>query len=158
MSQHIIAIDPGPTESALIAWNGRVPELSRYAPNNAILDLLKECRQRDAPLVIEQVCSYGMPVGAEVFETFFWSGRFAEAYGAGELHRVPRLAVKLHLCHDSRAKDGNIRQALLDRFGGKERAIGRKAAPGPLYGISGDLWAALALAITFCDTREGQAA
>ena len=102
--------------------------------------------------VIEQVASYGMPVGEEVFETVFWSGRFAEAYGAARVKRMPRLKVKMHLCHDSRAKDGNIRQAVIDRFGGAS-AIGKKATPGPLYGVSGDVWAALALALTYAEAR-----
>lgn len=39
--------------------------------------------------------------------------------------------------------------ALIDRFGGKDAAIGRKATPGPLYGITKDLWSALAIAITY---------
>jgi hypothetical protein len=57
--------------------------------------------------------------------------------------------VKLHLCHYSRAKEGNIRQALIDRFGGQ--AVLKSAAPGPPYGISGDVWAALALGMTWVD-------
>ncbi|MBV8782506.1 MAG: hypothetical protein JO353_14005, partial [Phycisphaerae bacterium] len=53
-----------------------------------------------------------------------------------------------------RAKDGNIRQALIDRFGPtKERAIGKKKSPGPLYGMSGDCWSALAVAVTYADQR-----
>lgn len=46
------------------------------------------------------------------------------------MSRIPRLKVKVHLCHDSRAKDANIRQAILDRFGGKAVAIGSKRQPG----------------------------
>ena len=61
---------------------------------------------------------------------------------------LPRRAVKLALCGDSRAKDANIRQALIDRFGGSA-AVGRKAAPGPLYGITRDVWSALAIAVTY---------
>jgi hypothetical protein len=38
---------------------------------------------------------------------------------------------------------------LLDRFGpGREVAVGTKRAPGPLYGIKGDEWSALAVALT----------
>jgi len=66
---------------------------------------------------------------------------------------LPRRAVKLALCGDSRAKDANIRQALIDRFGGSA-AIGRKTAPGPLYGISRDVWSALAIAVTFALRAE----
>ena len=150
----IFAIDPGPTHSALVAWNGAIVQVARYEPNAAILELLRTwAAQSESPLAIEQVASYGMPVGAEVFDTVYWSGRFAEAYGAERVTRIPRLTVKMHLCHDSRAKDGNIRQALIDRFG----KPGTKRAPGILYGVSGDLWAALALAVTFHDRLEVQA-
>jgi len=62
--------------------------------------------------------------------------------------RISRRAVKLHLCGSARAKDANIRQALIDRYGGSA-AIGRKAAPGPLYGVSKDVWSALAIAVTY---------
>jgi hypothetical protein len=92
--------------------------------------------------------SYGMAVGAEVFDTVLWAGRFAEAARRVPVVMLPRRAVKLALCGDSRAKDANIRQALLDRFGGSA-AVGRKAAPGPLYGISRDVWSALAIAVTY---------
>ena len=54
-------------------------------------------------------------------------------------------------CKRLHALSMNIRQALIDRFGGKEKAIGLKKTPGPLYGISSHAWAALALAITYSD-------
>ena len=159
----VIAIDPGPAHSALIRWNGRGIILQRHAPNDEIAALLRELTAITAdPLVIEQVASYGMAVGQEVFETCVWTGRFMEIFGAERTYRLPRLQIKLHLCHDSRAKDANIRAALIDRFGGKDLAIGRKPAPGPLYGVHGDVWSALGLAITWLDTNparsEGAAA
>lgn len=145
----IIAIDPGSEESAFVIWDGvRIVSRGKWA-NGDLLRWLHE--QRDNQCVIEQIASYGMAVGAEVFETVFWSGRFMEAFGAHRCDRIKRLPVKLHLCHDSKAKDANIRQALIDRFGGKEKAIGKKASQGPLYGVSGDEWAALAVAITWYD-------
>jgi hypothetical protein len=75
-------------------------------------------------------------------------GRFAEAAHRVPVVILPRRAVMLALCGDSRAKDANIRQALIDRFGGPA-AVGRKAAPGPLYGIARDVWSALAIAVTY---------
>ena len=72
---------------------------------------------------------------ALVFDTVWWAGRFAEAASRVHVVMLPRRAVKLALCGDSRAKAANLRQALLDRFGGSA-AVGRKAAPGPLYGSS----------------------
>ena len=62
---------------------------------------------------------------------------------------VYRRDVKLFHCQTVRANDANIRAAIIDRFGpGKEKAIGKKSAPGPLYGIKGDEWSALAVALT----------
>lgn len=150
MSRAILVIDPGPTESAWVLFDGTKLESFAKEPNETVLERVRQSRDNTVACVIEQIASYGMPVGAEVFETVFWSGRFAEAYGAERVHRLPRLRVKLHLCHDSRAKDGNIRQALIDRFG----KPGTKANPGPLYGVSGDVWAALALAVTWCDRQR----
>jgi hypothetical protein len=106
----------------------------------------------DMVLVIEQVAGMGMPVGAEVFETVFWSGRFAQKWESqgGVWARLPRRAVKLALCGSVRATDATIRQALVDRYGpGRAAAVGVKAKQGPLYGIKADLWQALALAVTY---------
>jgi len=45
-------------------------------------------------------------------------------------------------------RDAMGRARLIELFGGdKETAIGRKASPGPLYGVTGDAWAALAVAV-----------
>jgi len=96
-----------------------------------------------------------MAVGAEVFETVFWSGRFAQAWSR-RFERMPRREIKQHLCHSARATDANIRQALIDRFGGTEKAIGKKKTPGPLYLLKGHLWAAFAVAITWWDLHANE--
>jgi hypothetical protein len=36
----------------------------------------------------------------------------------------------------------------MDRYGGKAKAIGTKAAKGPLFGLKQDMWSALAVALT----------
>jgi hypothetical protein len=145
----IITIDPGPTESAILWFRPNLSIRGEILPNDEVLARIT-CDNSADHLVIEQVASYGMSVGQDVFETVFWSGRFAEAFGGDEnvrWHRLKRLQVKMHLCHDSRANDSNIRQALLDRLG----PVGTKKNPGPCYGIKKHLWAALALAITWTD-------
>lgn len=153
MSNTVLALDPGPQETAWVIWSEDRIERFGKSPNDEFVDAIMTKLVDADRMVIEKIASYGMPVGAEVFETCVWSGRFIQAFYAHlkPVRRIGRLEVKMHLCHDSRAKDANIRQALIDRFGGKERAIGKKNSPGPLYGISGDCWAALAVAITFHD-------
>ena len=142
----VIAVDPGPETSALLEWfpeRGHIGLKETSFRNEALCDLLEAYKPLQlngsirTELVVEKVVNYGMIVGAEVFETVFWSGRPCESWQRGTglpYHRLPRMDVKMHLCHDSRAKDKNIRQALIDRFGpGKEKAIGLKYSPGPLY-------------------------
>ena len=146
----LLAIDPGPEKSAWLVLDGTTPTAWGIDLNE------------DVPLTpgdhlaIEMVQSFGMAVGAEVFETVFWIGRFVEAWQQTfrGYTRVYRKDVKLHMCGTPRAKDANIRQALIDRYGGKEAAIGTKKAPGPLYGIKADLWSALAVGITWMETRK----
>ena len=146
----ILAIDPGYERSAYVELvNGR-PEAFGTSANEDVLTMLRLGLTEADIVVIEQIESFGMAVGREVFETVFWSGRFAEAAYPIRAVQLPRRAVKLHLCGSTRAKDPNIRAALIDRFGGSA-AIGRKANPGPLYGISQDVWSALAVAVTFAD-------
>ena len=143
----ILAIDPGTTRSAWLQFDGTRPGAFGITANDVLANALRSGGLPDV-VVIEKIESYGMAVGAEVFDTVFWAGRFAEAANRVPVVMLPRRVVKLALCGDSRAKDANIRQALLDRFGGSA-AVGRKAAPGPLYGIHRDVWSALAIAVTY---------
>lgn len=140
----VLAIDPGPEESAFVVWDGRGLRAFAKVQNSALLAQLPGSCDH---CVIEKVASFGMPVGAEVFETVFWSGVFAHAFGLDRVDRITRNEIKNHLCHSSRAKDGNIRQALIDRLG----APGTKKAPGATYGVSADVWSALAVAVTWWD-------
>jgi hypothetical protein len=158
----ILAIDPGPEQSATVKYNEKLRSLVVFGKtlNHEVAKDLRayfaggHSDPNDRPtLVVEMIASYGMPVGREVFDTCVWIGRFLEAW-RGPSDTLYRGSVKLHLCGSMRAKDGNVRQALIDAFGGKEKAIGKKAQPGPLYGVSGDVWAALAVAVTYADRQE----
>jgi hypothetical protein len=139
----VFAIDPGTTESAVVGLYPDGAIRGWFGLNGALLEMLKG--QAGGHLVIEQVESMGMAVGAEVFETVFWSGRFAEAWGGASWSRLPRRAVKLALCGRMQAKDPNIRQALIDRFGGE---ASRKKG-GALHGIKSHMWAALAVGVVY---------
>jgi hypothetical protein len=152
----VIAIDPGSSESAYVIYeNGRLAEFGKVE-NATLLARLPYHRAVVDELAIEMIASYGMPVGREVFETCVWIGRFIEAW-SGPFSFVYRRDVKLHLCGQARAKDANIRQALIDKFGGKSAAIGTKASPGPLRGVKADAWQALAVAVTFSETCATEA-
>lgn len=155
----ILAIDPGSERSAWLTYNGATGGIRSFAMTDNET-LLGQFRAGVSPeievAVIEQMTPRGMPTSAQEFETIWWSGRFAEALHPLRVERLPRLAVKRHLCGKVTANDSNIRAALIDRYGGtggKAKAIGLKASPGQLYGISKDVWAALAIAATWADTE-----
>jgi len=157
----VYGLDPGTEQSALVVYDaarGRI-RLHATLPNAKLLahDLDPDVRMdATAALVIEEFECYGMAVGREVLQAVLWSGRFYQAWGSVRTaHLLPRRAVKLHLCHSARATDANIRQAILDRFGpSKLAAIGTKKQPGPLYGVKGHEYAALAVALTWADTQQ----
>jgi hypothetical protein len=166
----LLAIDPGNEQSAYVVIDplGKgINHLEMFGkvPNAEMPVIVKRAigfHGADTA-VIEMIGCYGMPAGAELFETCVFIGRLMEVcrnYGLGEasIHRVKRQPVKLHLCHSPRAKDGNVRQAIIDRYGGKEKAIGNKAKPGPLYGVANDVWAALALGLYWIDTHKSAVA
>jgi hypothetical protein len=158
----ILAIDPGSSVSGWLAYVpehrglGQITNMAIESNEELVNRLRTDTFAIGLTVVIEWTAPRGMPASAELFETLFWAGRFAEAARASGLpvDRLERAEVKRRLCGQTRAKDANVRQALIDRFGGvdgKAAAIGRKSAPGPLYGVSSHLWAALAVAVTYAD-------
>lgn len=143
---NILAIDPGTTQSGFIVMHDGKIVWSGVKDN---ADMLQFCAAHEGEVAIEMIASYGMAVGREVFETCVWIGRFKQAARRPEAVKlVYRKDVKLHLCGTSKAKDPNVRQALIDKFGGDSSAIGKKANPGPLYGVKSHAWPALGVAVT----------
>ena len=142
----VIAIDPGPEESAVLVKSGGIIQFAEVVTNEGLLSMAHySARFYGAEAAaIEMIASYGMPVGKEVFETCVFIGEIREAFRQSGIksHLVYRKDIKLNLCGTTKAKDANIRQALIDKLG----IVGTKSAPGPLYGIKSHLWAALAVA------------
>lgn len=164
VTPRILAIDPGTTQSGWCLYIDENPAGSGVVENAEMLTLIDDHYDNFGPigvLAIEMVASYGMAVGKETFRTVWWSGRFSERwrmYGPENLLEVYRADVKTELCKSQKANDSNIRQAIIDRYGGKDAAIGKKATPGPLYGVKSHGWAALAVAITAAERlRRGEA-
>lgn len=151
----LLAIDPGTTQSGWCVFDGEAVVSSGVSPNDEMLDYVKRSHWaiNGYSMACEMVASYGMAVGREVFETVRWIGRFQQAWFDPEAVKlVYRKDVKMHLCGTTKAKDANIRQAIIDLFpatgGGKTPQIGTKAQPGPLYGVSSHVWPALGVALT----------
>jgi len=146
----LLAIDPGPTLSAYLVLETEGYQIldKGKVENDKLMELVKTGYYD--MMAIEVMQSFGMGVGQSVFETAYYIGRLMQiAEGLGsKVRMVYRSEVKMHHCHTMKAKDTNIRTALIDRFG----APGTKKNQGKTYGITKDTWSALAIATFVADT------
>ena len=141
----IVGIDPGDTRTAVCSITEDNEITARIFPNNEALEELAKWAPFKPAVVCEMVASYGMPVGKSIFDTCIWIGRFWQVCPGMKF--ITRIQVKSAICHSAKANDSNIRQALIDRYG----PAGTKKNPGPTYGISKDMWSALAVATAYRD-------
>ena len=148
----ILAIDPGSKDSAFVLIGDDMKPIEFWKVDNQELinKLYRFPRQHFA---LEMVASYGLAVGKEVFDTVFWIGRFWEKADFPNKKLIYRKDEKMNLCHSMKAKDGNITQALVDRFayGIPNKGKGTKKNPGPFFGFAGDIWQAYACGVTYRD-------
>lgn len=155
----ILSIDPGNIESAYVLMDEDYRPIDFDKARNEIIREVIPDADCDE-LVIEMVASYGMAVGATVFETCVEIGRFVQIAAARQIPTtlVYRREVKRNLCGVMSAKDSNIIQALIDRFAKDtpNRGKGYKKAPGFFYGFRADIWQAYALGVTFLDLNRGK--
>lgn len=152
----VLAIDPGNVESAFCLMDMQHNVIEKGKVGNAgLLDYIWTNSKRFDRIVVEMIASYGMPVGAEVFETCVMVGRIEQLADMKEIphSRVFRKDEKLHICGSPKANDANIRHALIDRFARHDlkQGKGTKKNPDHFYGFKSDLWAAFAVGVVFID-------
>lgn len=139
----VYAIDPGNFETAyfLLRGDGTFGPFAKVA-NADFLARLRNAVETGPvdTFACEMVGSYGMAVGASVFETCVMIGRIQEIVGPS-LRLIPRSSVKSTI---KGRNDSEIRTRLIEQFG----PPGTKKKPGKTYGVTSDCWAALALAET----------
>ena len=157
----ILAIDPGDKQSAYVLLAPDLRPVRAIKMENELMydDIVQTINLRnifnDLEIAIEMIASYGMPVGAEVFETCMWIGVIRERFRRAGLpvKLIYRKDEKMNLCHSMKANDANIRQALVDRFAPGEPNYGKGTIrqPGWFYGFRADMWAAYAVGVTYAD-------
>jgi hypothetical protein len=151
----ILAIDAGNTYSGVA-----IVELPEFRlvwfdklRNEEIYDKIKNYKIDEVAL--EMVACYGMPVGRDVFETCVWIGRFIEQLKDKKISFVYRKDEKMCLCGSLKAKDSNIRQALINRYAKHDFKTGKgtKKNPDVFYGVANDVWQAIAVAVTHYESE-----
>lgn len=163
---NILAIDPGSTHSGWVIMDGWTYKPIYYGktPNELMKTVFKEyCSPLACDyVVIERIASYGMAVGRDVFDTCEWIGRFTELAkqnNCGAVEYITRKDEKLTICGSMKAKDSNIRRALIDRFAQHDMKNGKgtKANPDWFYGFKADIWQAYAVGVTWADMQKERA-
>ena len=152
----IFAIDPGNELSAYAVLDSDLrPVRFGKITNDKMLDIITAMfsqTQNHDHFAIEMIGHYGtgMPAGRTVFDTCVWIGRFVQQHCSLQEEDpvfIMRKDEKMNLCGNMKAKDSNIRQALIDRFG----VVNTKKNPGWFYGVSKDVWQAIAVGVTYYD-------
>ena len=154
----VFAIDPGNVNSAYCIMDDQYNLLEfKKAENHEIMSILLDRLEQVDEVVIERIANMGMPAGATLFETAEWIGRFSqEAEKKVPVNYIYRRDEKIYICGNPRAKDANIRAALIERFAKKDKINGRgtKKDPDVFYGVSADVWAAISVNVTYLDMKK----
>ena len=157
---NLLAIDPGNEESGWCVIDTDFLKPIKFGKNdNEFVELMiRENGPFLQKVVIEDIASYGMAVGREVFDTCKEIGRLGLL---AEQQNVPvayiyRRDEKLYICGSPRANDANIRRALIDRFALHDLKQGKGTAKDPdwFYGFRADMWSAYAIAVTYLDMQK----
>lgn len=153
----VLAIDPGNKESGYAVI--RMPEFSLLEfgkeDNDALLRRMDGFKRTVDAAAIEMVGCYGMPVGKDVFETCVWIGRFSQVLEGCSIGYVYRKDEKMYLCGSMKAKDANIRQALINRYAMHDfkNGKGTKDKKDVFYGVAKDVWQAIAVGVTYAEEK-----
>lgn len=151
-SRRVLAIDPGPLTCGVVWYvDGAVTGAKAALPVEDVLRVVATTRY---PVACERVQSYGV-AGASLLRTAEVYGRIEQAAAhAGVPHvGVYRREVLAALDVSGRGtRDARVRQRLIEMHGGSRAvAVGTRAAPGPLYGVTSHAWQALAVAVVALD-------
>lgn len=149
----VLGIDPGPTHCGLAVYlpdERRVHRAWSQLPVVEAGALAVSHARQGALVAIERVQSYGQ-AGASLLRTsevvggLWWTAR---AEGARVVLLYRRDVLRALDVTGKGNRDALVRQRLIEAHGGsREVAVGRKSAPGPLYGVAGHAWQALGVAV-----------
>lgn len=151
--KRLLSVDPGPVRSGftLVEQGTDPPRVCHFGkiPNEELLGGISGHARGSCDVVVETMSGLKKKAGADTFLTLTWGGRFLQmAICSGQrAELVSRQKVKGYLTKGISGDDTKVRKALLTIYGGEEAALGCKASPGPLYGVTYDVWQALGLGV-----------
>lgn len=146
-----LAIDPGPEDEHGVVYvhDGEVKWgvgtnldawgiIRRYCESYPI-----------APVIIEGLSNYGQAIGDTTLRTAYTIGRLYElaSNGKRDVVVIRRVDVRYAILGSAKGQDSIVKQSVLERFGGP--SVAKKG--GPLHGLKGHNWSALALAVAYAE-------
>ena len=155
----VLAIDPGPEHCGVAAYCTErrcVTFASKDETVESVLEMLAPPWKPVDLVAIERVQSYGIS-GGSLLRTAEVCGRLWQraADNAQQVRLIYRREVLRALDVTGKGnRDSLVRHRLIEMHGGtRQAACGTKNAPGPLYGVSGHAWQALAVAVAAVETE-----
>lgn len=148
--EYLIGVDTGTEQTAMcLCQLPTLKPIEHVKVPNAEAERLIEywiCKSKNTVVAIELLENHGMPIGQTTIQTIIEIGRIQQICENNFVRwiLIKRSQEKMTICHNPKAKDSNIRQALIDIYGGK----GTKANKGWFYGFKADEWQAYAIAHT----------
>ena len=155
---NIYAIDPGNKESGFAhIRDGSLVRCGKFLNEDLRQQLFLEigcCSETEDVVIIEGMKAYGR-AGADVFETCYEIGKFidrVQTRTSAPMLMVYRNEVKQEWLGTSRGSDADIRNALIEHYGGyrevpKKKGGTKKEVPEALAGVKADAWSALAIGL-----------
>ena len=142
---NILGIDPGSDQTAFLLFNTDDETILEKGilENEEFISFLSALNGYHN-VAVETIQCYGMPVGKDIIDTCIMIGRIVQALGVTYCFLYPRPKIKASITGMTRAKDSDVRRALIARFGGTKKGE-------PLNGVSKDMWSALAVAVYHAD-------
>ncbi len=151
----ILAIDPGDVYSGycIVDYETYEPIEFGKITNEEIIEVIRTKEYDYA--AIEMIASYGLVVGKNVFDTCVWIGRFIQELNCSYEY-VYRREEKISICGSMKAKDTNIRHALIDRFAKHDFKNGKGTRDNPdwFYGFKADIWQAYCVGVVYIDKKK----
>lgn len=155
----VLGIDPGTSADGcgMVVYD-RTARRVVWCANLGAEEALWQARRAGTPLsaeplelvdraVVERVSATGR-AGNDVIRAAELAGEFFEAVRGVGRARLRRRDVLTALHISGGSRDAQVRAYCIDAHGGtRAEAIGRKASPGPLYGVKSHAWQALGLVL-----------
>lgn len=159
----IMGIDPGPKTHGVVVYEAsarRVLWSHKAATTEAISEALIDHAPDD--VVIERPAAMGTigpGIVGHMLDTAWAAGELAQMVRADaiDVHTMTRREVLRHLgvLSGTGSADSRVRRACIadHETPGGPPAVGRKATPGPLYGVSSHAWQALGAVLAWLEMQ-----